>query len=432
MARRWAEAGAGAAAVHGGRRPALATLTAVLFLTFLDTTIVAVALADVQSSLHAGVSQLQWVVNGYALTFAALMLAMGTLGDRLGRKRVMLGGLGVFIGGSLFGALAPTVSTLVAARVDHGRGRRRQRAGHAVDHPPPLPRARPRARALGAWAAVAGLALAMGPVIGGVLVGLGGWRARVLVQPRRRPARPAGRARHRARERRPAGGPHRHRRLRARPARARHGDLRRHPRRDHRLPRPRRRRPVRRERRGGRARSSLVEQRSPSSDLRPRLPAAGAVHRLADGRLRRLLRHLLDLLLHGALPAGRGRLLRLPHGRPVRAHGGRHDRRLGADRALGGPRRAAPADRARLPCRRRRRAAHRRGAARPRRASPRSPSRSPWPAWASASPSCRSPRSRSRSCRPSTPAWPPEPPRRAASWARSWAWPSWARSSTAI
>ena len=96
---------------HGSRRPALATLTAVLFLTFLDTTIVSVALADVQSSLHAGVSQLQWVVNGYALTFAALMLAMGTLGDRLGRKRVMLGGLGVFIGGSLFGALAPSVST---------------------------------------------------------------------------------------------------------------------------------------------------------------------------------------------------------------------------------------------------------------------------------------------------------------------------------
>ena len=95
----------GAAAADGGRRPALATLTAVLFLTFLDTTIVSVALADVQSSLHAGVAQLQWVVNGYALTFAGLMLAMGTLGDRLGRKRVMLGGLAVFIGGSLFGAL---------------------------------------------------------------------------------------------------------------------------------------------------------------------------------------------------------------------------------------------------------------------------------------------------------------------------------------
>ena len=166
----------GAAATPGGRRPALATLTAILFLTFLDTTIVSVALADVQSSLHAGVSQLQWVVNGYALTFASLMLGMGMLGDRLGRKRVMLGGLGVFIGGSLFGALAPTVSTLVAARVIMGVGAAASEPGtlSIIRHLYPE-RAR-RARAVGAWAAVAGLALAMGPVIGGVLVGLGGWR----------------------------------------------------------------------------------------------------------------------------------------------------------------------------------------------------------------------------------------------------------------
>ncbi len=208
MARLGAEAGAGAAVAQGGRRPALATLTAVLFLTFLDTTIVAVALADVQSSLHAGVSQLQWVVNGYALTFAALMLAMGTLGDRLGRKRVMLGGLGVFIGGSLFGALSPTVSTLVAARVIMGVGAAASEPGTLSIIRHLYPERALRARALGAWAAVAGLALAMGPVIGGVLVGLGGWRTRVLVQPRRRPCRSAGGAGHRARERRPPGGPH--------------------------------------------------------------------------------------------------------------------------------------------------------------------------------------------------------------------------------
>ena len=70
---------------------ALATLLFVLFLTFLDNTIVTVVLAHVQSELHASVTQLQWVVNGYALTFAGLMLSFGTAGDLLGRKKVMLG-----------------------------------------------------------------------------------------------------------------------------------------------------------------------------------------------------------------------------------------------------------------------------------------------------------------------------------------------------
>ena len=69
----------------------LATLTGLLFLTFLDTTIMSVTLQDMQLTLHVAVSSLQWVVNGYALVFASLMLAFGTLGDRLGRKRVMSG-----------------------------------------------------------------------------------------------------------------------------------------------------------------------------------------------------------------------------------------------------------------------------------------------------------------------------------------------------
>ena len=74
-------------------RLALTALCAVLFLTFLDNTIVSVALADMQKSLRTGVSSLQWIVDGYMLAFAGLMLVGGTLGDLLGRKKIMLGGV---------------------------------------------------------------------------------------------------------------------------------------------------------------------------------------------------------------------------------------------------------------------------------------------------------------------------------------------------
>ncbi len=105
-----------------GRTVALAAVSAVLFLTFLDNTIVSVALADVQTSLGVGVAGLQWVVDGYMLAFAGLMLTGGTLGDLLGRKRVMLAGVAVFCAGSLLGALAPDSGTLIAARVVMGVG----------------------------------------------------------------------------------------------------------------------------------------------------------------------------------------------------------------------------------------------------------------------------------------------------------------------
>lgn len=155
----------------------LATVLGVLFLTFLDTTIVTVVLGDIQFELGAGVIPLQWVVNAYALPFAALMLFAGSLGDRVGRQRLMVIGIVIFIAGSVMCAIAPSVEWLIAGRAVMGVGAAASEPGTLSIIRQLYPDAKRRARAIGGWAAVSGLSLALGPVIGGLFTAAAGWRS---------------------------------------------------------------------------------------------------------------------------------------------------------------------------------------------------------------------------------------------------------------
>jgi EmrB/QacA subfamily drug resistance transporter len=148
----------------------LASLLLPAFLISLDTTIVNVALPTLVRELHASNSQLQWVVDAYNLVFAALLLAAGSLSDRLGRKGVLLAGLGVFGVASAGAGLTTTPGALIVARALMG-------LGAAMTFPATLSlltnvftgRAE-RARAIGLWGATTGVAIALGPIAGGWLL----------------------------------------------------------------------------------------------------------------------------------------------------------------------------------------------------------------------------------------------------------------------
>jgi DHA2 family methylenomycin A resistance protein-like MFS transporter len=155
---------------------AFVAICAGYFMVILDTTAVNTALPSLRADLGASVADLQWVVDGYTLAFAALLLSGGALGDRLGARRVFATGLVGFVATSAVCGLAPSVATLVGARVLQG-------VAAAVLVPASLALVQAssdtsagRARAVGAWGAVAGIAAASGPVIGGALSSALSWR----------------------------------------------------------------------------------------------------------------------------------------------------------------------------------------------------------------------------------------------------------------
>src|SRR5439155_8000703 len=148
---------------------AFALTSAAAFMVTLDNLVVTTAIPVIRRDLHAGIGGLEWTVNAYTLTFAVLLLTGAALGDRFGRRRMLALGLGIFTLGSAAAALAPTIGALDAARALQG-------LGGAIVMPLTLtilsaavPPER-RGLALGAWGGISGLAVALGPLVGGAVV----------------------------------------------------------------------------------------------------------------------------------------------------------------------------------------------------------------------------------------------------------------------
>lgn len=147
------------------------------FMVLLDASIVTVALPTIQRDLRAQLSGLQWVVDAYTLPFAALLLTAGTLADRFGRKRVFLVGLVVFVLGSAMCGFAPTLGWLIAGRVLQGAGGAALSPGSLSVLAAAFPDPRERTQAIGVWSGISGIALAAGPLLGGLLIQISGWQA---------------------------------------------------------------------------------------------------------------------------------------------------------------------------------------------------------------------------------------------------------------
>ncbi|HEV8172575.1 MAG TPA: MFS transporter [Actinoplanes sp.] len=149
-------------------------------LAFIDATVVNIALPAIGRDLHADAAGLQWTVNGYSLSLASLILLGGSLGDRYGRKRVFIIGVGWFAAASLLCGLAPNIELLIGARVLQGIGGALLTPGALAILEASFER-QDRSRAIGAWSGLSGIGGALGPFLGGWLVEVANWRFIFLI-----------------------------------------------------------------------------------------------------------------------------------------------------------------------------------------------------------------------------------------------------------
>ncbi|HMG63067.1 MAG TPA: MFS transporter, partial [Streptosporangiaceae bacterium] len=145
------------------------------FLAVTSTTVVSVALPSIGTDLHATATDLEWIVDAYVIVYSSLLVAGGVMGDRLGRKGLFMAGAATFGAGSLAAGLAPTVGVLIAARAVQGLGPALLVPGSLTIIRATFADERRRAVAIGLWSTASGVALAVGPALGGGLVEAGGW-----------------------------------------------------------------------------------------------------------------------------------------------------------------------------------------------------------------------------------------------------------------